>query len=530
MHRVGGLPLALAQAASYMRETGTSITEYLRFYNTVWEDLMKDEARSGSGVREYGNRSVYTTWTVSFEYVKRKNEDAANMLEVWSYLDSRDIWFEMFDNKENTNLERWSSPTEWFRRVVCNKLSFKGITATLLDYSLIQARHETDSYEVHPVVHEWCRKTMNANRRNERALLAIMSVAWAVPSYSDRDYWMIQRRLLPHANRCTQQLVDMLEGDLESEQLDQLHDAFQNLGLLYSYSGRWGEAEAMYRRAIAGREKSLGSHHKKTIATLNNLGVLYQDQGRFCDAEAIHQRVLADRTSHLGPDHEETLKSIYNLANVYLLQNKLIEAESSYQRVLMWYQKAPDAANEKILHISHALGNLYQKQGKLIESESMYLQVLAEYETTLETDHPFKLWLYYNLGTLYVDQERLVEAEATLQRSLKGCEKVFGLDGELTLDVMNGLGSMFWRQERLADAEAIYQKLLAAQVKVLGLGNESTLKTLKNLGVLCEEQGNFAEAESLYRQELELSKDIPDGKKDKSTLDLITDLGVLYQK
>ena len=103
MARVGSLPLALAQAASYMRETNTSMTEYLGFYNTAWDDLMTYEARPESALREYGNHSVRTTWTISFEGVKRKNEDAAKTLQVWSYLDNRDIWFEIFNNETSNN-------------------------------------------------------------------------------------------------------------------------------------------------------------------------------------------------------------------------------------------------------------------------------------------------------------------------------------------------------------------------------------------------------------------------------------------
>lgn len=396
MDRVGALPLALAQAASYMRETGTSMVEYLNFYNTAWNDLMKDEDCSGSGIPEYGNRSVYTTWDTSFEYVKRKNEDATNMLQVWSYLNNRDISFEIFNNEQNPDLAEWSSPPEWFCRVVCNKLSFKRIAATLLNCSLIEARYETDSYRVHPVVHEWCRKTLGVDRQLDSLFLAVTSVAFGVPNDDQKDYAKTIHRLLPHASRFSQQLMDMLGNNIQSEQANELHAAFHNLGVLYCHSGRgtWKEAEAMCSRAIAGREKSLGSHHHKTLAALNVLGVLYQEQGRIVDAEAILQRVLAARTDVLGPDHESTIQSVYNLAIIYSTQNKLDEAEKLYQRVLTWRQKALDPNDVRLLNVLTALGVLYRRQGKLAESEAMYLEALAGYEAALGTDHPSKLLVY----------------------------------------------------------------------------------------------------------------------------------------
>lgn len=216
--RLGGLPLALAQAASYMRETGTSMTEYLEFYNTAWYDLMKDEARPESMLREYGSRSIQTTWTISFEYVKRKNEDAANLLQLWSHFDNRDIWFELFNIRLKYSEELCVSPPEWFHRVFFNKFSFGKTAATLLDYSLIEARHESDSYGVHPVVHEWCRKTMDADRKRKSFTLALTVVTSALTNAAGIDYWKNQRRISPHSSRIIQQLMDTLEEAPESEQ------------------------------------------------------------------------------------------------------------------------------------------------------------------------------------------------------------------------------------------------------------------------------------------------------------------------
>jgi hypothetical protein len=37
--RLGGLPLAIVIAGAFMRQTGTSITEYLQYYTESWSDL-----------------------------------------------------------------------------------------------------------------------------------------------------------------------------------------------------------------------------------------------------------------------------------------------------------------------------------------------------------------------------------------------------------------------------------------------------------------------------------------------------------
>ncbi|KAK1625431.1 hypothetical protein BDP81DRAFT_463949 [Colletotrichum phormii] len=62
---------------------------------------------------------------------------------------------------------------------------------------------------------------------------------------------------------------------------------FHALGNLYSDQGRLKEAEAMYERALQGKEKALGPDHTSTLSTVNNLGIFYSDQGRLKEAEAI---------------------------------------------------------------------------------------------------------------------------------------------------------------------------------------------------------------------------------------------------
>lgn len=511
-----------------MRETNTGMTEYLEFYNTAWDDLMTWEARPASTLREYGNRSVRTTWAISFEGVKRKNEDAAKLLQVWSYLDNRDIWFGMFNNERNSDLEAWSNPPEWFRRVVRNKLSFKGVAATLLAYSLIEARQDSESYGVHPVVHEWCRKTVPPDRP-ELAFLAITSVAFGVPDSNERGSWPIRRRLLQHANRFSQPLLDMLEEALEFEQAPDLYNAFWGLGGLYQDGGprMWIEAEATYSRAVSGFEKYLGLHHEITLHALANLATLYNDQERFIDAEALNRRVLAIRREVLGLDHIDTTGTMLNLAIVLTLNDKLAEAESLYQHLLM---RAPMEVESVKSRVFAGLGNIYCRQGKRTESEAMYLQAIAGYKTELETDHPDLLNVRYSLGFLYEQENRLVEADATMHQVSEGMKKVFGLEHEETLNAMHLLGTVFRKQEKFAEAEAVYQQALAGRRTVCGPEHESTLRTLRNLAICYTEQNKFTQVEALLLQELQSFKSIPDGQKTSTQLDCIHDLGYIYLK
>ncbi|KAJ5536988.1 Pfs NB-ARC and TPR domain protein [Penicillium frequentans] len=61
-----------------------------------------------------------------------------------------------------------------------------------------------------------------------------------------------------------------------------------NLSLLYSNQGKLKEAEEIYQRALAGREKALSPDHTSTLDTINNLSILYSDQGKLKEAEEMY--------------------------------------------------------------------------------------------------------------------------------------------------------------------------------------------------------------------------------------------------
>ena len=66
-----------------------------------------------------------------------------------------------------------------------------------------------------------------------------------------------------------------------------------------------GPLRARPSRSISGRlqirEKALGPDHPDVATSLNNLAVLYQAQGRYGEAEPLYQRALAIREKALGP-------------------------------------------------------------------------------------------------------------------------------------------------------------------------------------------------------------------------------------
>src|SRR5260370_773531 len=80
---------------------------------------------------------------------------------------------------------------------------------------------------------------------------------------------------------------------------------------------RYADAEPLFKRALAIREKALGTNHPLVATSLNNLAELYRAQGRYAEAETLYQRALAVREKALGLDHPNVAQSLNNLAELY---------------------------------------------------------------------------------------------------------------------------------------------------------------------------------------------------------------------
>ncbi len=103
------------------------------------------------------------------------------------------------------------------------------------------------------------------------------------------------------------------DPDMASGQSSELMEAHKSYKTLYQ-QGRYAEAEPLYQRSLAIREKALGPEHSDVAQSLNNLAALYDAQGRYADAEPLHKRALAIWEEALGPDHPDVATSLENYA------------------------------------------------------------------------------------------------------------------------------------------------------------------------------------------------------------------------
>ncbi|CAH0020139.1 unnamed protein product [Clonostachys rhizophaga] len=364
--RLDGLPLALSTAGSYLSQVSTSWAEYLELYNKSWLRLQE----SSPQLLTY-DYAMYTTWDISYRHIERDSKTATKLLQLWAYFDNEDLWFELLQSGA-------SDASNWLLQVVQDRLSFDQTMRVLCSHGLVEADPPTgkwgtqsNGYSVHGCVHSWMVHVLNKGTNEDMSELAMRCIASHAPSTDVTEYWLVQRRLLRHADRCHTMLA-------KTQQLQNREWIPAVLGNLYAVQGRLKEAEDMYNRALQGKEKAWGPEHTSTLDTVNNLGFLYANQSRWKEAEDMYHRALQGYEKALGPEHTSTLDTVNNIGLLYKSQGRLKEAEDMYNRALQGYEKALGVlivdTYPPALNTLENLGDLLRDVGRLEEAQKYYLR------------------------------------------------------------------------------------------------------------------------------------------------------------
>jgi len=371
--KLDGLPLALATAGAYLSQVSASLADYLRYYNSSWLRLQETSPELSS----YEDRALYSTWNISYKHIRSRNESAGKLLQLWAYFDNQDLWYALLAGGSKC------SP-EWFSTIIDDELNFNEAIRLLCDHALVESHGVSGGYGMHNCVHAWIMHVLNSERDIPMAKLALICVCSAIPDKTVLEYWALQRRLLPHANRYLKLVYNASIFDLENDQI--LNAAF-NLGFLYSDQGKMKEAEEMYLRALTGFEKAWGSEHTSTLETVNNLGLLYSDQGKMKEAEEMYLRALAGQEKAWGSEHTLTLNTVNNLGLLYSDQGKMKEAEEMYLRALAGYEKAWGSEHISTLDTIYNLAIMYMKRLMFEDAAKHFELVVQGYTKILGPEH-----------------------------------------------------------------------------------------------------------------------------------------------
>ncbi|KAL8294228.1 hypothetical protein RB597_008020 [Gaeumannomyces tritici] len=207
------LPLAISQAASYMRRTRTPIKEYLsklKKEKKRWRILRASEPDVHR--RCTVSNSILETLSISIEHIKHENEAAYRILHVLVFFDNQNIPEAMVkkiaeqlgsrreDKQSNDRRGEDTSDSEDEDAIYA--------ATRLREFSFLSHRKSDwgNAYEMHKLVQEAARYRLQAKAEDETyfAKAAFRTIDDLFPKSQDPDLWEEKEKYLAHALRVSE--------------------------------------------------------------------------------------------------------------------------------------------------------------------------------------------------------------------------------------------------------------------------------------------------------------------------------------
>ncbi len=128
-----------------------------------------------------------------------------------------------------------------------------------------------------------------------------------------------------------------------------------NLANVLARTDRRDEALALYRRAVALSETTLGNADPAIALYLNNLGELYRSDGQPEEAERVLRRALVIFEARNGSRHPHTATALNNLALALDAQDRRTEAQTLYRQAIEIRIAMLPAGHPDVVSIHHNL-------------------------------------------------------------------------------------------------------------------------------------------------------------------------------
>ena len=544
------LPLAIAQAAAYIRVIAGEFAAYREEYH---KDRRGMNQWMPPGNKQY-LYSVAKTFSISFDVIKNNNAQAAKLLRLLSFLNPDGILIEFLvagvDGLESDLRKVISVPNEFVKALLeletFSLIRWDRKNKTISLHRLVQTviSDGMTSDETAGIYAEMIRlieRSLPKNHTNETRALCrryqgqVLEPLLRMDALVEKDAASIKWRVAGFlfddgkyvdSERLMQQTVQILTELLGLEHPDTL-STMDNLGLIYRQLGRVVEGARLQEELLERSTRVLGEEHPDTLRVMHNLGWTYLQLGRAVEAERLQEEVLEKRTGILGDEHPETLGAMNNLGWTYLQLGRAVEAATLQGEVLEKSTRILGDEHPETMRAINNLGLTYLRLGRAVEAARLQEEALEKRMRILGEEHPDTLRTMDSLGSTYVQLGRAVEGARLQEKALEKRTKNPSEEHPGRLGAMNNLGWTYLQLGRAAEAARLQEEALEESTRILGEEHPDTLRGMNNLGSMYLQLGRAVEAARLQEEALEKSTRIL-GEEHPETLRAMNNLGSIY--
>ena len=290
---LGGLPLALEQAAAYVQATGDSLAGYLASFRRRRADLLARGEPTGYG------KTVATTWALASSQLEQTSAEAAGLLRLLAFCAPEAIpWRLLLQPRPGLAGGLRQEVAAALLPLLEDELAAKDALAALRRYSLVSQPAE-GSVSAHRLVQAATASQMPEDLAGAWRHATAAVIEAAIPEDGTQaDASPDFAALLPHAQAA-------LTAD---------SDGMERIGSYLGHSGSYLAARDLYLGVVEARAGVLGPEHPGTLTARNNRAFWAGLAGDPAGARDQVAALLPVCERVLGPEHPDTLLTRANLA------------------------------------------------------------------------------------------------------------------------------------------------------------------------------------------------------------------------
>jgi len=466
---LGGLPLALAQAAAFIHNhPDLTCEDYFRML--VGGDISIEDLCPGTALDGYPT-PLGATLRQSIDLTEQHPPKGLclGLLNMLSLLASDGVPVELLRSEPvlealNADIARSGDPsaphlTAW---------AVNAAVARLHQLSLIDS--EGGTVRIHSLVQRLVLKQFPAEARGEYA----RALADTIKSLWPEDENDLKAMLRASGLR----LRELVSADLVDERAHELLFLMGNsLGTL----NRFTEALEYFTRLEVDLTRTLGSEHVDTLFARGRAAWWQFKNGDLAGAMAAEEELLLDRLRLLGPDHEETLLARDDLAWLRGEAGDASEAIDAYLELIPDWERARGADNTRTLEARAFLAYWRKQAGDPATAAAELAALLDDRVRALGPEHADTLATRFELGDCLGESGNEAAAAEAHRELLSIRTRLQGPDHAFTLDVHFKYARWLGLSGDAAGAVAEYEKLLPDLARVFGPDAEDTLLARNNL-------------------------------------------------
>jgi tetratricopeptide (TPR) repeat protein len=554
VQELGFLPLAIEQAAAYIREASKNIFTFLPSYR---RNRKAYHARLSKGNRKYYSESLATTWRLSFQRIQETNADASKILQLLA-----------FTNPDGTMIEFLEAGASGLdadlRDIVANPDRLFEAFAVLEGFSFIRRQGVNSDGQfitIHRLVQSVIKDEMPPERLSSMLVALTELCNSAFPAWHDWNQMLLHQSRL-FENQVVGPLLDVslppsetlafllsrvglfLREDGKYLQANEFltkalklfvqlrgnvdYETLNGMALLawgYLYQGQYQKAAELEEQVLETRLKLFGNEHPDTLQTMADLARMYRTVAQYTKAEQLKEHVLAVRKRLCGDEHSDTLSAMGYLAHTYRDHGRLREAAELEENVVEARLKLSEKEHPTTLAAMGNLGCTYHCAGRYEDAAQLEERVLEATIRLLGKEHPESVLAMVNLGCTFRELGRLDDAIVLLETAVERRKQLGGREHPATWWAQFNLCVAYLRQGASTSTLEMLEETRTGLEKALGEGHPRTLSSMHSLAIAYRELGMMEQSQEILKNVVEARKKIL-GESHPDTLESVNELGI----